>query len=404
MSNRDVLISGASIAGPALALALRRHGYRPTIVERAPTLRPGGYKVDIRGAAVEVLRRMGLHDAVFAARTDMRGGSYVDGAGRSVVTLDGDLIGFRCDDDLEILRGDLARILFERSQGDVEYLFGDSVAGLAEDDDGVTVSFEHAAPRRFLLVVGADGLHSNVRALAFPDEAAHARPLGGYIAIYSVANRWQLDRWELIHRAPGRIVNVYSTRGDDQAKVCLIFSSPPLDFDRRDVARQKALLAEAYAGVGWETPRLLAELPDATDFYFDSMTQIDLPRWSAGRVVLVGDAAYCPSPSSGQGTSLALVGAHVLAAELAAADGAHGDAFARYESRMREYVAHNHALGRDVVQMMARTGRATIWMQTQAMRVMSKLPWKNWLLGPFMKKLRHAANAVTLPPESAPAT
>ncbi|HEY2748883.1 MAG TPA: FAD-dependent monooxygenase [Polyangia bacterium] len=396
MHNRDILISGASIAGPALALALRRHGYRPTIVERAPALRPGGYKVDIRGAAVRVLERMDLHDAVFSARTDMRGGSYVDDAGRAVVTLDGDLIGFRCDDDLEILRGELARILYERSRDEVEYSFGDSIAALAEDDDGVTVRFERGAPRRFALVVGADGLHSNVRALAFADAAAHERPLGGYIAIFSVANRWQLDRWELIHRAPGRIVNVYSTRGDERAKACFIFSSPPLAFDRRDVARQKALLAEAYAGVGWETPRLLAELPGADDFYFDSMTQIDLPRWSAGRVVLVGDAAYCPSPSSGQGTSLALVGAHVLAAELAAADGAHVAAFARYQSRMREFVAHNQTLGRDIVAQLANTGRGAMWLQTQAMRVMSRLPWRNWLLAPFMKKLRHAANAVAL--------
>jgi len=401
MTNRDILISGASIAGPALALALQRRGFRPTVVERAPALRSGGYKVDVRGAAVRVLRRMGLHDAVHAARTDVQGGSYVDGAGRAVVTFDGATIGFRCDDDLEILRSDLARILYERTHADVEYLFGDSITALAEDDDGVTVSFERAPPRRFALVIGADGLHSQVRSLVFGDEAAHARPLGSYIAIYSVPNRWRLDRWELIHRAPGRIANLYSTRGDDTAKALFIFGAPPLAFDRRDVARGKQLLADAFAGVGWEVPRLLAELPHATDFYFDSMTQIELPRWSAGRVALVGDAAWCPSPSSGQGTSLALVGAHVLGAELAAAGGAHADAFARYEARMRGFVAENQKLGRETAAMLANTTRFSIFWQTQGMRMLSWMPWKGWILGRFMEKLRQTANAVTLPPEPA---
>jgi 2-polyprenyl-6-methoxyphenol hydroxylase-like FAD-dependent oxidoreductase len=343
---------------------------------------------------------MGLYEAVRDAGTDMQGGSFVDGGGQVLATMDGATIGFRSGDDLEILRGRLARLFYERTCDDVEYLFGDSIAAMAEAGDGVEVNFERGPARRFDLVIGADGLHSRVRSLAFGEEATFARELGSYIAIFSVPNRWQLDRWEMIHRRPGRIVNVYSTRGDREAKVCVLFAAPPLVYDRHDVARQKHLVAQFFAGVGWDVPWMLEAMADARDFYFDSMTQVVLDRWSAGRIALVGDAGYCPSPSSGQGTSLALVGAYVLAAELAAAPCDHAAAFARYEARMRGFVEVNQAFGSEVARGLVTSGAFTVWWQTQAMRLVSRLPWKNLAMRPIIERIRKLATAVTLETET----
>src|SRR3954454_12917704 len=169
MQNRNILISGASIAGPALAYWLRRHGLNPTVVERAPALREGGYKVDIRGTAVDVVGRMGLLADIRRASTAMQGATFVNSAGKRLATMDADLFGGRTGDDVEVMRGDLSRLLYEATRADVEYIFGDSITALTETATGVEVVFERAAPRTFDLVVGADGLHSNVRALTFGD-------------------------------------------------------------------------------------------------------------------------------------------------------------------------------------------------------------------------------------------
>jgi 2-polyprenyl-6-methoxyphenol hydroxylase-like FAD-dependent oxidoreductase len=404
MRNRNVLISGASIAGPALAYWLRRHGFSPTVVERAPALRDGGYKVDVRGVAVGVLAKMGILAEVAAAGTDMQGGSMVDAAGKTVVTMPGDVFGFRNPGDLEILRSELAKILYARTRDDAEYVFGDSITAVTQTDDGAEVEFERGAPRRFDLVIGADGLHSNVRGLCFGDEARYGRELGNHICIFTVPNHLKIDRWELIHRAPGKVVNVYSARGDRDAKALFIFSAPPLGHLRGDVAAQQRTLAEVYAGVGWETPRLLAAMADAPDFYFDSMTQIVMPRWSDRRVALLGDAAYCPSPASGQGTSLALVGAYVLAGELAAAGGDPGPGFAGYEARMRGFVEHNQRLGQEFAREMIQARKISIWFQNQMMRMLPYLPWKNLIMQRILDQIGRAANAIELRDYPLPAT
>ncbi|MFD6986818.1 FAD-dependent monooxygenase, partial [Streptomyces sp. NPDC059956] len=234
MQNRNVLISGAGIAGTALAYWLRHHGFRPTVVERASALREGGYKIDIRGAALDVVSRAGVLDAIREQRTDVQGGSIVNAAGKRVATLDGDTFGGRAGHDAEILRGDLNRILYD---------------------------------------LGADGLHSNTRALVFGPEERFIRDLGYYVSIYSVPNHLDLDRWELTSVAPLRTALTYSTAKDTGA---FLFASEPLGYDRHDVSRQKKLLAEAYAGEAWEAPRLLAALEEAPDFSFGSLSQARL--------------------------------------------------------------------------------------------------------------------------------
>jgi 2-polyprenyl-6-methoxyphenol hydroxylase-like FAD-dependent oxidoreductase len=210
LKSRDILISGASIAGPALAYWLRRYGFNPTVLERAPALREGGYKIDVRGAAVSVLERMGILADVERASTGMRGASFVDRAGKPIATMSADFFMGREGDDVEIMRGDLSRILYEATRDEVEYIFDDSIGALSEDDNGVGVTFERGGQRTFDLVVGADGLHSNVRALAIGNESEFIRHLGSYISIFTTANQLDLDHWELFYSAPGRLALIYA--------------------------------------------------------------------------------------------------------------------------------------------------------------------------------------------------
>lgn len=399
-----ILISGASIAGPALAYWLHRYGFDVTVVERAPALRPGGYKVDVRGAAVEVIDRMGLGDSVRRRATDIRGGTWLTRTGRPMAVLGPDLIGFRDPEDLEILRGDLAEILHRATRGQVEYLFGDTVESIDQDDTGVYVGFEQAAPRTFDLVVGADGLHSRVRELVFGPESQFTHRLGLTVAVFGVPNHMGLDRWEMACTSAGRIVNVYSLQPDTAATAQFFFPAPDPEPGRNDPPAQFRALTHAFAGHGWEIPTLLHAMPDATDFYFDTLAQISMPTWSDHRVSLLGDAAYSPSPASGQGTSLALVGAYLLAGELAAAQGAHHTALPRYEQKMRPFVHRNQQLARDVVDKLVPPTRLQAGMQLAMMRAMPYLPGKHRMLEKIMQPIREAANDIDLGAYSCPRT
>jgi len=390
MSEREVLISGAGLAGPALALALHRHGFRVTVVERAAALRDGGYKVDIRGAAVEVLKRLGLFRAARAADTAMRHVTYVRPDGRPIATLDASLLMGRRGDDLEVMRTDLTRILYGATAGDVDYVFGDSIETLDERPDGVAVTFASGVTRRFDVVVGADGLHSATRRLVLGD--VPLRHLGAYISIFDLADDLGLDHEEVFHVAPGRMVFAYSTGVGEPAKAGLVFASPPLP----RTADPRQVLRDRFAGSGWRVPSFLDALDAAPDLYFDAMSQVELPRWSAGRVVLLGDAAHCPAPSSGQGTSLALVGAYVLAGELARGGG-HAAAFARYEAAMRPYVARNQELGRTMAADMVPGGRLKVALLHHGMRSLRFNPWKRQIIERVTRPVHLAAGAIELP-------
>ncbi|MFF5206372.1 FAD-dependent monooxygenase [Streptosporangium sp. NPDC000396] len=389
LKNKNILISGASVAGPALAYWLRRHGFTPTVVERAPALRDGGYAVDFRGQAhLTVLDRMGIMADVKRAQTNMGAMWYVNEAGKKLASLPADLFS----GDVEILRGDLARILYDATKDHTEYIFGDSITSISEDDDGVRVTFERGAPRRFDLVVGADGLHSNVRALAFGPESRFVNELGLYCAIFTTANHLGLDHTGHAYGTPGKLAAMYSARQNTEAKAMFYFGSPPLSYDRRDIGQQKKILAETFAGVGWETPRLLRAMWDAPDFYFDSVSQVHVDGWSRGRAVLLGDAAACASPLSGMGTGLAMVGAYVLAGELAAAGGDHRTGFARYEEAMRDYTRGCQKQGEGVSKWMVPESRFIAWFMNQNYKLLPYVPWK----GLIAKGVRKTAEAITL--------
>lgn len=346
MTGPRVLIAGASIAGPALAHWLAQYGAEVTVVERAPGLRPGGQAVDARGVAREVIRRMGLDEAVRAARTETAGARFVDEDGTVVQTFSaeddgGD--GFIAD--IEILRGDLSGVLHEATRDRVEYRFGDRVTGLTQDEAGVDVTFASGADRRFELVIGADGLHSSVRALAFGPHERYLRHLGHAMAFYTVPNEFGLDRWLLDCVVPGRSAGLRPIRDAALGMALFSFAATEAELADRDPGTQKALLRTKMAGLGWLTPRILAHADAADDFYLDAVAQVVMDGWSAGRVALLGDAAFCSSPMSGQGTSLALVGAYVLAGELADADWRPAPAFAAYERLLRPMVEANQQVG-----------------------------------------------------------
>ncbi|QKW08402.1 FAD-dependent monooxygenase [Streptomyces sp. NA04227] len=343
---QTVLVSGGGIAGPALAHWLHRHGFRTTVVERAPGPRPGGQAVDVRGVALTVIERMGLLDQARHVRTRMRGMSVLAPDGREIDrSTEAVFSSGRLDsDDIELLREDLVRMVYEHTRADVEYLFGDSVTALREDSTGVHVEFTHGAPRTFDLVIGADGLHSTVRRLAFGPEDRFAHHLGSYLSVFSADNFLALDDWQLWLRDGDAGFGVMSVRDNSELRIAFGFESAPLAPDLRTQGALRQRVVDRLAALNWEGARLAKAAERAPDFYCDAMAQIRMQHWSRGRVVLLGDAGYCPSPLSGQGTSLALVGAYVLADCLAATPGDHRAAYARYERRMRDFVTANQAL------------------------------------------------------------
>ncbi|MET7639789.1 FAD-dependent monooxygenase [Streptomyces sp. NPDC005438] len=400
MENRDILVSGGGIAGATLAYWLRRYGFRPTVVERAPAPRTGGHAVDIRGTARQVIERMGLVAEVRAARTSARGMAFVDATSRHVARMGLDTFGPSGGPVAEwtLLRTDLARVLYEAVREDVEYVFDNAVTEVDQDEDGVTVAFERGAPRRFDLLVGADGVRSAVRRLTFGPEDRYVRDLDSFIALFSLDWEADLDGWQLMYTVPGRQGRSGRTAAlrpladPGRALAGFFFRAPGLRFDRGDVLAQKREVASRFENSGWEVPGLLERIWDADDFYFDRVEQVHLDRWSTGRTVLVGDAAYCASPMSGIGTSLALVGAYVLAGELFRAGGDHRVAHAAYESGMREF-AHR-------AQEFARTSgdgglmpdsSVQMWLRNQSVRVLPHLPRR--LVGRGLEKV---ADTVTL--------
>ncbi|WP_158750329.1 FAD-dependent monooxygenase [Acidobacterium sp. S8] len=374
MKNHNILISGASIAGPALAFWLSRYGFHLTIVERACSVRPGGYAVDFRGASLRVLERMGIRSEIERMQTRTGAITIVDSENRKIASMpDGFTSG-----ELEIMRGDLAHILYEHTRRDAEYIFDDSVTSFSPKDDGIEVSFQRSQRRTFDLVIGADGLHSKVRALAFGEESRFLHHLGYYISIFTIPNYMKLDRTGLYHGTVGKKVGIFG-RDHETATASFFFDSPILEYDRRDAAQQQKILRDRFANEAWEVPRLLELLEGAPDFYFDSVSQIKMNRWSDGRTALLGDAAWCPSPLSGMGTGMAMVGAYILAGELKQAEGDYTVAFPVYESLMREFTGRCQKLAEGADWFVPRS-RWKLWLSTQMWRVLPHTSWKNMMI------------------------
>lgn len=353
------LISGAGVAGPALATALGRRGIEATVVEAAAKLRTSGFAVDFRGDTHKsVLAELGVLDELMAVQTHGGAMRSVDEHGREIFCLPAEFAG----GELEVRRCDLSRILYERSLDHAEYLFGDTIANLAETADGVRVDFARARSRTFDVVIGADGMHSGVRRLAFGPERDHVKHLGYYIAGWDLPNDRGYDTTAVQYNVPGRMASVGADfRDPGKAGALLVFTGERQDVDWRDLDRQKRMIGEAFGGMRWHVPYLLDTLRDVDEMYFDSISRVRAPRWTKGRVALLGDAAWGVT-LGGMGVGTGVVGAYVLAGELSLAKGDHRAAFAAYEARMRAY-AGRWQKGASPGQFLAPSTAPLLWLR-----------------------------------------
>lgn len=343
MITKTVLISGAGIAGPTLAYWLLQYGFEPTIVERSPALREGGYVIDFWGLGFDVAEQMGLLPALHQTGYRAEELRLVNSRGKKVGGFTTSIFQSNLGDRfLSILRGDLASVIFRAISDEVEIMFGNTINSIEQDEQGVVVSFQTGIPRRFDLVIGCDGLHSTVRSITFGSEDQFEKKLGYYVAAFSTDNYRPRDEGAYVaYSLPGMQIARYALR-DDRTVFFLIFSSKG-DAEITTRNEQFEMLNEVLASGKWECQSIRNALGTCTDLYFDRVSQIVMPAWSKGRVALVGDAAYCPSLLAGQGAALAMAGSYILAGELSQAGDDYSGAFKMYEDRLKSFIGKKQA-------------------------------------------------------------
>jgi len=340
-----IAINGAGIAGSTLAYWLRDAGHEVLLIEQSPQLRAGGYVIDFWGIGYDIAEKMGLLPQIGALGFHVKEMRYVDARGRPTGGFPVGIFGRMTNGRfIELRRSDLAAALHGALNGGVETLFGDSVASIADEGSCVRIGFDHAAPRHVDLLIGADGLHSRVRRLAFGPEAEFETPLGYHVAAVELEDYQPRDELVAVsHAAPGRQISRLSLTGNKT--LCLfVFRDEYLTIPRPSSDdERKAALKSAFAGVGWECPRILAEMERVGGIYFDRVSQIRMDHWTIGRTALIGDAAACVSLLAGEGTGLAMAEAYVLAGELRGCAGDHATAFARYQERLMAFLRRKQA-------------------------------------------------------------
>jgi 2-polyprenyl-6-methoxyphenol hydroxylase-like FAD-dependent oxidoreductase len=394
MSPTRALISGAGIAGPALAHQLAARGWQTTVVERFPERRDEGHNIDVRGAAREVVRRMGIDDDIRAANTTEVGMRFINADGSPAASFPMNSSG-RSEGptaELEILRGELSRILIEHTRDTTEYRFDTQVADLTDHGDRVTAVLDDDTSIDADVLVVAEGLRSHTRDLVMP---VAVTDLGMYIAYLTIPRQESDDRWWNWQQIPGsRAIHL---RPDNlgSARAMLSFLSDVRGLEDLTRDDQVAILRKTFADAGGAAPRILAQLDDAP-MYFDAIGQVRAPRWSKGRVALLGDAAFCPSPVGGGGSSLALIGAYVLAGELSRADDPRS-ALTRYEQFMRPHVRSAQQVRPVVLRRASPQTRAGIRALHAGARVIASPAVRKGLSVFGSRFGRSAAEDVTLP-------
>jgi 2-polyprenyl-6-methoxyphenol hydroxylase-like FAD-dependent oxidoreductase len=340
MNRRSILISGAGIAGPTLAFWLEAAGFRTTLIERAPALRAGGYVIDFWGLGYDIAERMGLATDIDRVGYHMRELRIVDDQGERMTGFGTQVLRELAGGRFVTLgRIDLSRLLFEKIKKTTEIIFDNEIIDLQEHADSVQVKFKNGADRRFGLVIGADGLHSNVRRLAFGSQDRFEKKLGYMVAAFEVHGYRPRDKGIYVtYSKPGWMLGRFALHGDRTLFLFVFVADLDAPPAMLDLPAQKAMLRERFREGKWECPRILDELERTQDLYFDSVSQIKMKSWSRGRIALVGDAAFCVSFLAGQGAALAVTAAYVLAGELAKAQGRHDVAFGKYEELLHAYI------------------------------------------------------------------
>ena len=382
MQIKTVLISGAGIAGTSLAYWLMQHGIEPILIERAPAFRGGGYMIDVWGLGYELADRMGILPRLKSKGyfiTELR---YVDRSGRRIAEIGQDAIrSIFGERYFSVLRSDLACQIYETIAGRAEVIFGDSIKRVEQRESGVRVTFERNGPREFDLLIGADGLHSTVRHIAFGDDSLE-RFLGYCAASFSVERYPKRDEAAYVcYSTPGKQIARYALRGD-RTVFFLVYAAHGMRAMRScNTHDQIRFLMEAFADGGWETRDILAAADSSGDLYFDAVCQVRTDRWSNDRVALIGDAAFCPSLLAGEGASLAMTAAYLVAGELKRAGGVHRVAFSEYERMFRPFIERKQRSAERFAAWFAPRTRSGIRVRNLTTRLMSSPLLAKWLLG-----------------------
>lgn len=339
-----ILVVGAGVAGPAICYWLKRFGFAPVLIEKSAAIRKGGQALDIRGIATHITREMGIYDRICDMRTRIECGRFVDVTGKVLHEEHGEKFGFRQDDEVEILRGDLVEILMKTIL-DVPCRFNQSIASMQQNDDSVTVNFNDGKVENYDMVIAADGIHSATRRMVFDKNEYKLINLGSYLSTFTIPNYLKLNHMDVECEANHKLVSINSDNDPRTALAGFMFRSQHVLKDIRDENEQKTFLRDTFSDFGWEVKNILNLMSESNDFYFDAIAQVKMNSWTKGRVALLGDAGYCPSPLSGQGNNLALVGAYILAGELKTANGNPMQAFARYNELLHPFVEANQKFG-----------------------------------------------------------
>lgn len=380
MKSTRILISGAGIAGFTLAYWLKQRGFSPTIIERHPNLREGGYKVDVRGTALEVAKRMGIYQDLIDVNVNLTRSKLVTSSFK-VFEFDGDILGHCSKEDIEVNRWDLVQIL-SKAAGEIEIIYDDSITKIDE-----RVHFEKMEPREFDLVIGADGLYSNVRRLAFGEDSQFLRRYGVHFCIFPISNIFEIDRCEIVYFDKGKFAAAYAINNHSYA--CLAFKSEEETLPHQN---QKAVFEKQFNGLGWEIPRLVSAMNSSDDCYFNSIAQVRMSCWSKGRVALIGDAAHA---ASAMGTSLSMVGAYVLAREIEESNGDYNVALAKYETSIRNFVEDAQDLAESNHQLLADGSSMRMRFQLYLMKILPK-KCLQFITKGGREQMRKVANGLSL--------